>query len=94
MYIPNVNSILAAGLALTGGSGLMKKRTFCFLSLSLSLPSISPFSPLASSSPSLPSPYPYHSVRIIRDDQMIGAGAVDSWNHGAGLHGQLTTVDE
>jgi hypothetical protein len=28
MYIPNVNSILAAGLALTGGSGLMKKRTF------------------------------------------------------------------
>ena len=38
MYIPNVNSILAAGLALTGGSGLMKKRTFFSVLLPPSLP--------------------------------------------------------
>jgi len=50
MYIPNVNSILAAGLALTGGSGLMKKRTFNFhsLCLCLSLPPL-PFPSLTSS---------------------------------------------
>jgi hypothetical protein len=31
MYIPNVSSILAAGLALTGMEGVMKKRTSSLL---------------------------------------------------------------
>ena len=79
MYIPNVNSILAAGLALTGGSGLMKKRTF-FPSFLLFLPfSLPAFLPL------LLFVNPPASTVCVGIWEYERAGVVDASDSGAGL---------